>query len=365
MRNRVFGTLRWKLILAFFQSIVLSLITLFLLREVAYLLYLINGLRGIIKYANDSLGQIQIQIAVGCILFIIFFFLFFKKSIAYIEEISAALKRISKGDLESQIPIRSADEFAKLASDVNLMSQRLKDSIESERNAEKIKNELITSVSHDLRTPLTSIVGYLGLIVKDNYKSQEEFHYYADIAYQKSLRLSKLIDELFDFTQLNYGGIKIKPMEIDLSNFICQIAEEFFPILEGASMEYRLSVPDESVMVMVDGDLMARVFDNLFSNAVRYGSEGKYIDVLLEKNNENAIVKVINYGRCIPEKDLPFIFEKFYRTEYSRSDKTGGAGLGLAIAKNIIELHKGTIKVTSEKETTVFEISMQLIGNKP
>jgi signal transduction histidine kinase len=117
-------------------------------------------------------------------------------------------------------------------------------------------------------------------------------------------------------------------------------------------------------MVMVDGDMMARVFDNLFSNAVRYGSEGKYIDVLLEKNNENAIVKVINYGRCIPEKDLPFIFEKFYRSEYSRSDKTGGAGLGLAIAKNIIELHKGMIKVTSEKETTVFEISMKLIGNK-
>jgi signal transduction histidine kinase len=311
---------------------------------------------------GKNIGQLQIQIVIAVILFIVFFFIITKRSIDYIEEISIVLGHISRGNLDSKIAVRSSDEFSKLAQDINLMTQRLKKSIEDERNAERTKNELITSVSHDLRTPLTSIVGYLGLIVNDSYKSEEEFHYYADIAYQKSLKLSNLIDDLFDFTQLNYGGIRIKPDELNLADFVNQLAEEFFPILEDAGMEYKLSMPEDKVMVMADGDLLARVFDNLLTNAVRYGREGKYIDILLEKSNGKAVIKVANYGKCIPEKDLPFIFEKFYRVEQSRSDKTGGTGLGLAIAKNIIELHNGTIKAYSGNGETIFELSLPLLS---
>src|SRR5699024_3150533 len=149
----------------------------------------------------------------------------------------------AQGDLDVVIPVRSKDELGLIAQNINHMAVELKRSIEDERNSERTKNELITNVSHDLRTPLTSIIGYLELITDDRYNDQIKMRYYADVAYDKSKKLKLMIDDLFELTTLNYGKIQLNLTEVDLGQLLEQLAEEFVPILDKEDMEYRLSLP--------------------------------------------------------------------------------------------------------------------------
>src|SRR5690606_8323831 len=151
------------------------------------------------------------------------------------------------GDLDINIPIKSNDELGFLAQNINNMAAKLKKSIEDERNAERTKNELITSVSHDLRTPLTSIMGYLELITSDRYDNEIRMRHYADIAYQKSKRLKRMIDDLFELTTLDHGKIELNKARIDLGQLLEQLTEEFVPILYEANMEYRLFLPNYKI----------------------------------------------------------------------------------------------------------------------
>ena len=306
-----------------------------------------------------TVGVTPVVILVGTILFVFFFFIYMQRMVKYIEEINREIKVISQGQLESHIPVKSDDELGELAKSINLMASQLKNSIEEERNAEKTKNELITSVSHDLRTPLTSILGYLGLISNDDYKDEITMRYYVDIAYNKGKDLKKMIDELFEFTKLNYGGLKVDLKKINLGELLEQLAEEFVPIFKDAGMKYRLDIPEKKVFILADGPLLVRVFENLLINAVRYGKEGKYVDINLRRNGNEAIVDIVNYGEIISQRDLPYIFDRFYRVEKSRSQKTGGTGLGLSISKSIVELHHGSIKAFSGEDKTTFEVALK------
>lgn len=316
-------------------------------------------LRKIFKFFDSTIGWVPMSIIIGLVLFIIFFFLFTRKSIYYLEEINLGLKRIAEGDLNTKVPIRTEDELGQLARNINSMSKHLYRSIEEERNAEKTKNELITNVSHDLRTPLTSIIGYLGLISNDEYKDEVSLRYYIDIAYNKSLELKKLIDELFEFTKISYGGPKLNLERIDIGQLIEQLVEEFIPILNDAGMECRIIPYSEKLYTMGDGNLLVRVFENLLSNAIRYGREGKYVDIEILGDKESITINTINYGKDISSIDLPNVFERFYKTDKSRSGDSGGSGLGLAIAKNIIELHKGDITVHSQNGKTEFSVRLE------
>ncbi|MDD2556163.1 MAG: HAMP domain-containing sensor histidine kinase [Syntrophaceticus sp.] len=354
-------SLRWKMILYFIASIFLAVAGVLVLLLIALSLATVSGFfSSVLNYLELSLGEIPVMILTGCVLFIFFFFTLSKGSIRYLEEISGTLGKIAGGDFSIQIPKRSDDELGELAEDINQMTRQLKQSIEEERNAERTKNELITSVSHDLRTPLTSILGYLDLIDSDQYKDEVELRYYVNIAHHKSQRLKKMIDDLFEFTRMSYGGMKAKPELIDLGELLGQLAEESVPLFREAGMEYRLSVPREKITVLADGDLLARVFDNLVSNGIRYGKTGKYIDLELVKDGHWAVVRVTNYGAPIPQEDLPHLFERFYRVEKSRSGETGGTGLGLAIAKSIMDLHKGQIRAYSETGRTIFEVCLKI-----
>lgn len=354
-------SLRWKMILYFIASIFLAAAGVLVLLLMALFLATVSGFfSGALNFLELSLGEIPVMILTGCILFIFFFFTLSKGSIRYLEEISGTLGKIAEGNFNIQIPKRSDDELGKLAEDINQMTRQLKQSIEEERNAERTKNELITSVSHDLRTPLTSILGYLDLIDSDQYKDEVELRYYVNIAYHKSQRMKKMIDDLFEFTRMSYGGMKSKPELIDLGELLGQLAEESVPLFREADMEYRLSVPREKITVLADGDLLARVFDNLVSNGIRYGKTGKYVDLELVKDCPWAVVRVANYGGSIPQEELPHLFERFYRVEKSRSGETGGTGLGLAIAKSIIDLHKGQIRAYNETSRTIFEVCLKI-----
>ena len=290
-------------------------------------------------------------------LFIIYFMLFTKKSISYIEEMAGAINSMEKGNLDVRVDVKTDDELGDLAASINSMASKLKKSIEDERHIEQAKNELITGVSHDLRTPLTSVIGFLGLLTDRENRSEEELQRYTEIAHKKAIKLQSLIDELFEFTRVSYGGISIKKTKINLGELLEQLTDEFYPVLSDEGMECRISVPDDKVYIMADGDLLVRLFENLINNSIRYGKDGKYIDVVLKRQDKIIFVDVINYGNKISDSDIPYIFEQFYRADKSRTSFNGGTGLGLAIVKRIAELHNGTVRVESSEKQTCFEVN--------
>jgi signal transduction histidine kinase len=240
------------------------------------------------------------------------------------------------------------------------MAVQLKKSMEEERLAVQAKNELITNVSHDLRTPLTSIIGYLRLIEDDRYKDEVELRYYTNIAYEKSRRLERMVNDLFEYTKISYGENVLKRSDINLNELIGQLAADFSLLLAEADMEIRLSFQQEKVIIVADGDMLMRALENLLSNAIKYGKHGRHIDVDVQLASDSVHIRIINYGQSIPSSDLTQIFDRFYRVEKSRSEETGGSGIGLAIVKSIIELHQGSITVSSTERQTVFEVTLPL-----
>ncbi len=325
--------------------------------------YAINGIQsGSTSQVAETSGKGFIiavvlgALIIGVILFTVYFLLLTKKFGIYLEEIADSITEISAGNFDAKIDIKQEDEFSLIALRINKMSDDIKQLIEDNRKNEYTKNELITSVAHDLRTPLTSIIGYLDLVSKNDNLSEEGKKRYIQIAYNKSKRLEKLIEDLFAYTKFSFGEVVMDKSEIDMNKFINQLVDEFYPSFQENNLEYDFSANTSSAFVIADGNLLARAFANLISNAIKYGKDGKSVKIKLEKDSDKIIVSVINYGRVIPNKDLDKVFHRFYRVEASRSSETGGTGLGLAIAKSIIEMHGGTVAVRSDFEGTVFDV---------
>lgn len=279
----------------------------------------------------------------------------------YLAEITRGLGEIASGQFDHQIPEIADHQLGEVALSINRMSKQLKHSIAEERKAEKTKNDLITGVSHDLRTPLTSILGFLEVIEKDRYQDEVEMRYYVNIAYEKSLALRRLIDELFEYTRVN-NGMPLELSELNMTGLIGQLAEEFVPITESAGMQIRLNVQEGDFKIQADGALLVRAYENILANAIQYGRTGKYIDIDIAQDGDMLVVRIQNYGVPIPERDLPFIFDRFYRVDSSRSKQTGGTGLGLAITKSIVEVHGGGITAHSSKKATWFETRLSVFG---
>lgn len=295
----------------------------------------------------------------GLAAFLFLFFYLTGRRLKYLEEISDGLKQIAGGEFSYLISKKGNDELGILADNINSMSRQIREGIEAERHAERTKNELITNVSHDLRTPLTSIIGYLGLLNEGKYNDEEQAKTFVSIANRKALRLKTLIDALFEYTKLNCRDMTAEFEEVDLSELIAQLIEENNVLFEQSGVAVKLTVPNHKMLINAHGDKLVRVFDNLLTNAVKYGREGKLVRVVVTDEGNWVSVRVVNYGERIPEQDIPFIFERFYRVEKSRSEDTGGTGLGLAISKQIVDLHGGTISVTSDEEETVFTVRLK------
>jgi signal transduction histidine kinase len=298
-----------------------------------------------------------INIIAGVALFILYFLLLTKKFVIYIKEIYNGINEISLGNFNNRVVINNEDEFALIADKLNKMAEDIQKIMEYERRSEEAKNELITSVAHDLRTPLTSIIGYLDL-VSTKILPEDVRRNYIEIAYNKSKRLEKLIEDLFTYTKFNFGEVKAVYGIVDMVKLIDQLLDEFYPIFTDNNMDYHFSSSHSSVEVLADGDLLARAFANLISNAIKYGRNGERIEIVLTKDDDKVTIRSTNFGEVIPEKDLEKIFTRFYRVESSRSSETGGSGLGLAIAHSIITLHGGTIYATSSNDSTVFTVEL-------
>lgn len=306
------------------------------------------------------------MILIGILVFLLGFYLMMKDSIAYMNQLIHQVRKIADGDFDTPITVRGKDEFSDMARNLNQMQENIKQIMERERIAEHTKNDLISSVAHDLRTPLTSIIGYLGWVRTQEDLDRETREKYIDIAYSKAKRLEQLTNELFGFVKLEHKEMSIHTGKLDLVQLIKQILDENSPGFVQNDMKVQFVSNEESLVLDADGELLARLFDNLLNNAVKYGKDGKMIRVEMEKKEELVKTRVINYGQVIPEEALESIFQKFYRVEKSRSQNTGGTGLGLAIVKQIANLHGGDVTVKSDLKGTVFEVTLPLKqkGNK-
>lgn len=328
-----------------------------------------NAVDGLASSAGAGVKQdftvfwISLAVIFGIVLFIFYFFLLTKKFSVYLNEISCGINEVAMGNFNSKIEVQGEDEFAAIASQFNQMADDIKNIMESERKTEKNKNDLITNVAHDLRTPLTSILGYLDLSLgsKEQIQVDEETkNKYISIAYQKAKRLEKLVDDLFNYTKFSSGEVLLRRRELDLVKFMEQMLEEFYPSFQDAQLECIYENFITEAIVWADGELLARAIANLMSNAVKYGKDGKKIIIKIFEENEKVMLSITNYGEIISTEDLEHIFDKFFRVESSRSRETGGTGLGLAITKHIIFMHQGSIEVHSDIQGTVFQVALPL-----
>lgn len=219
------------------------------------------------------------------------------------------------------------------------------------------KNDLIAYLAHDLKTPLTSVVGYLSLLEEAPDMPVEQKAKYVHIALEKALRLETLINQFFDITRYNLHEIVLEKEAIDLSYMLNQMAEEFYPVLQANGNSVSVEA-DESISVDADPDKLARVFNNILKNAVAYSYADTPIQIKAGVKDGSIWVSFTNAGKTIPKQKLDTIFEKFYRMDEARSTNTGGAGLGLAIAKEIVVQHGGTITAVSDNQTNTFLVEL-------
>ncbi|MBQ3514907.1 MAG: HAMP domain-containing histidine kinase [Lachnospiraceae bacterium] len=291
------------------------------------------------------------------IFFALYYLLISRKMVDGLRNISKAVEKIKEGNFEIELGLEGNDEVTALAQSVSEMSEEIKAMMVNQKRLEQEKDDLITSVAHDLRTPLTSILGYLDLILDNHEISAEEKLKYLTIVNKKSMQLKKLIEELFDYTKYSKNQMVPKKMKLDITKFMEQIVEEFYPSFYENQIEVSTNFPTKSIFIDADGDLLARAIGNILNNAVKYGADGKQIIISMKEVKSKIKISIINFGQIIPEEDIDKIFDRFFRVEQSRSEKTGGTGLGLAIAKSIFELHEANVEVTSGEEGTEFLIT--------
>lgn len=361
IRRLFMSSFRWRL---FINLVVTYILTFLVYCAIVIILESFNifGMSIEVKYF--------LAFVISLVIFLVIFFDLMNITLKYISVLSGTIQEVTAGYYDVEAPIEYDDELGLLAANINALAKTLKDkereseilkenerlAFDAERNAEKQKNDLITNVAHDLRTPLTTIVGYLELIKNNEHLSKEDIQKYSTVAYEKSKRLQGMMDDLFEFTSLDQANVKVHMTTINISELVLQMVDEFYPTFQEHLLTPVIRISQPNLFIKGDGQLIARVFDNLLSNAVKYGQDNHEIKIEVLNDDETVTIKIMNYGNPISQEDLPYIFDKFYRSDSSRSSSTGGTGLGLAIAKNIIHIHNGQIFATSHKEKTTFVV---------
>lgn len=267
---------------------------------------------------------------------------------------------IAQGNYTHQIRGKYSGDIGRVVDSIHVLVDSTVEAMEEERRIEQSKDELITNVSHDIRTPLTSIIGYLGLIEEGRFRSTDEVQKYVHTAYQKAKQMKVLVDDLFEYTKVRQTTTPLQNVSFDMIQLIEQLAIDFELEAQRKKMEIVVHSPLDRLMMVADTEKLVRVFNNLISNALKYGKGGNVIKIEVDKQDELAVISVKNDGQPLPKEAIEQIFERFYRAETSRSQETAGTGLGLAIAQSIIELHGGTITATSDNNWTSFDIQLPL-----
>lgn len=283
-------------------------------------------------------------------------------SVIYVFKLSKLLNIASRSISEEEPIIfgeACPDELREFSQKLKDFKYDLKINEQAREAAEQQKNDLVVYLAHDLKTPLTSVIGYLSLLEEAEDLPIEQRAKYIGIALDKAYRLEQLINEFFEITRLNLQTIPTHKSPVNLTILLMQIINEFFPMLEEKKINLLQNIERE-IIIPADADKLARVFDNLFRNAVNYSDESTDIVCAAHKKEGYVLISIQNKGDHIPPEKLNHIFDKFYRLDSSRQSSTGGAGLGLAIAKQIVELHDGTIEASCNDGITQFTVVLPM-----
>jgi two-component system, OmpR family, sensor histidine kinase VanS len=356
----------------FFQMLLITVaaaVTVYLLRYILHgqigdriVLFLVNTF----KFENSdaqTIYQLVIRNNMDMIIFaviLIFLVILFRFSVSwftkYFDEVSAGMDRLAE---ESDDEIILSPELDFMENKLNKIKNNLEKQKKAVLDAEQRKNDLVVYLAHDIKTPLTSVIGYLSLLDEAPDMPPEQKAKYVGVTLEKAYRLEQLINEFFEITRFNLQTIVLNKEKINLLFMLQQMADEFYPMLTPLEKQVSVNVPD-CLTLWGDADKLARVFNNILKNAITYSYENSVIDISAKQQDKNIVIIFMNQGNPIPQAKLETIFEKFYRLDSARSTNTGGAGLGLAIAQEIVTAHDGTISVESNAENTTFTVKLPL-----
>ena len=306
-------------------------------------------------------NKVEFIILALVVLMILAFYVAIGRFTTWLEEIRWATHSLTDTAVEE---IRLPKELQPLEQDLNVIRRQLLAKEALAKENERRQRDLTAFLAHDLKTPLTSVVGYLTLLHDEPNLTEEQRAKFTGVALDKARRLEELLGEFFDITRMDLDRIPAGMVPIQLTVLLEQLSDEFYPIFAERDLtcETRL---EPHLVVQGDPDKLARVFDNVLRNAYHYSTAGGVVHVSAQREGDRAEVVISNEGLEIPEGELAHIFEKFYRLDTARSSRTGGAGLGLAIAKEIVERHGGTIRAESNGRFTSFVISLPLCPDQP
>ena len=294
-----------------------------------------------------------IWVAAVSIVFLILLRAILNRVTGYLDAVNRGIDDLLSEEAEIHLPTELAAAERKLQTVKSALRQRTLEA----RLAEQRKNDLVMYLAHDIRTPLTSVTGYLSLLAEVPDMPAEQRAKYVRIALDKAYRLEKMMNEFFEITRYNLQQIHIRKERVDLYYMLVQLTDELLPVLSanGNSAIIRM---DENMTVAADPDKLARVFNNILKNAASYSLPNTEIVISAEEDEDVIRISFTNEGRTIPKEELSALFEKFYRLDEARASSTGGTGLGLAIAKEIVALHGGTLSANSENSTVEFVVAL-------
>lgn len=291
------------------------------------------------------------------LLLLIFYFTMMRMT-GYFNEVIAGVDQLAK---ESSGVILLSPELDSIAAKLNQIKWNLEKRQKDALEAEKRKNDLVVYLAHDIKTPLTSIIGYLSLLDEEADMPIEQKAKYIGITLEKAYRLEQLINEFFEITRFNLQTIELHKEKIHLNFMLRQMADEFYPMLVSSGKRIVVDGQD-GISLWGDADKLARVFNNILKNAVAYSYPDSVIKIHAAQQGQNVVISFVNFGDPIPPQQLEQIFEKFYRLDPSRGTSTAGSGLGLAIAREIIESHGGAIVAQSSEQETVFTVTLPVLS---
>lgn len=340
------GNLRMRMLWSFFISILVGLL---------------------VSLATPRFSEVYyVNLLVVLLSFILpFLFTFFfltRNIIRYVSEMASGLDIVAQGQLHYRVKVKRKDELGDIALNINAMAEKLEKQIGRERQIEKAKLELITGVSHDLRTPLTSIIGYLDLLKDKAYQDSEEHDRFVNNTYNKALQLKQLIDDLFAYTRLASNETKPEMERIDLRELLVQLLVELEPIAKENQLQLEMNIDESPLLREADPEMIRRAIDNLLMNALKFSVKPGMINITLTRYDNHMELSIENEGMPITKEQEARLFDRFYKADDSRTVQKiqSGSGLGLSIARSIIELHNGVLKLKHRNGHFLFSMILPL-----
>lgn len=311
-------------------------------------------------YFTIILNNMEFIIGLVIIVFMLLLFRMLLNSYTkYFDEVVVGIDRLTSDNEKIELP----SELEFVEQKLNNVKQTLEKHALEAQQAEQQKNDLVVYLAHDIKTPLTSVIGYLSLLDETADIANEQKSKYIHIALEKANRLEILVNDFFEITRYNLQSVPLNREKIDLCYMMVQISDELYPQLASRGKRIEINI-GEDVIVFGDSEKLARVFNNILKNAIAYSEDNSSIKVSAEETFEKTTIRFENDGD-IPNDKVDFVFDKFYRLSSARASTTGGAGLGLAIAKDIVTLHGGNIKAESNEGHTVFTVELPLAPTAP